>query len=93
MAPLETWQEAAACKTLPLEMFFPPAEQEAEAAKAICSGCTVKEPCLEAALTAGERFGIWGGLSSDERRNVAARRRARAATARAAGLDVTLGAR
>lgn len=86
----EPWQEAAACKTLPLEMFFPPAEQEADAAKSICSGCTVREPCLEAALAAGERFGIWGGLSSDERQGIAARRRARAATARVAGLDVTL---
>jgi WhiB family redox-sensing transcriptional regulator len=88
----QPWQEAAACKTLPLEMFFPPAEQEAEAAKTICSGCTVREPCLEAALAAGERFGIWGGLSSDERQKVVSRRRARAATARAAGLDVKLGA-
>lgn len=91
MSPNETWQELAACKTLPLEMFFPPAEQEADAAKAICSGCTVREPCLEAALAAGERFGIWGGMSTDERQTVAARRRARAASARAAGVDVSLG--
>jgi WhiB family redox-sensing transcriptional regulator len=90
MPPANTWQDEAACKTLPLEMFFPPAEQEAEAAKSICSGCTVKEPCLEAALAAGERFGIWGGLTSDERQTIAARRRARAATAKAAGVDVPL---
>ena len=83
MSPHQPWQETAACKTLPLEMFFPPAEQEADAAKAICSECTVREPCLEAALAAGERFGIWGGLSSEERQSVAARRRARAASARA----------
>jgi WhiB family redox-sensing transcriptional regulator len=90
MPPIQ-WQDEAACKTLPLEVFFPPAEQEAEAAKVICSGCTVREPCLEAALAAGERFGIWGGMSTDERQSVAARRRARAATARAAGVDVPLG--
>ncbi|HEX2057686.1 MAG TPA: WhiB family transcriptional regulator [Actinomycetota bacterium] len=90
MPPAQSWQDAAACKLLPLEMFFPPAEQEADAAKAICSGCTVREPCLEAALAAGERFGIWGGLTTEERQSVAARRRARAATARAAGLDVSL---
>lgn len=93
MPPTDSWQEAAACKMLPLEMFFPPAEQEAESAKAICTGCTVREPCLEAALAAGERFGIWGGLTSDERQTIASRRRARTATAKAAGLDVTLGAR
>ena len=90
MLPAQSWQDAAACKSLPLETFFPPAEQEAAAAKAICSGCTVREPCLEAALAAGERFGIWGGLTTEERQSIAARRRARAATARAAGLDVTL---
>lgn len=92
MPPLSSWQDEAACKSLPLEMFFPPAEQEADAAKAICSGCTVKEPCLEAALAAGERFGIWGGLTSDERQTIAARRRARSARAKAAGVDVPLGA-
>ena len=92
MPPAHTWQDEAACKTLPLEMFFPPAEQEADAAKTICSGCTVKEPCLEAALAAGERFGIWGGLTSDERQSIVARRRVRTAAAKAAGLDVPLGA-
>lgn len=91
MRSAQPWQEVAACKSLPLEMFFPPAEQEADAAKAICSGCTVREPCLEAALAAGERFGIWGGMSTEERQSIAARRRARAASARASGLDVTLG--
>ena len=91
MPPAYPWQDEAACRSLPLEVFFPPAEQEAEAAKAICSGCTVREPCLEAALAAGERFGIWGGMSTDERQMIAARRRARAATARAAGVDVSLG--
>lgn len=92
MPPAQSWQEEAACKTLPLEMFFPPAEQEAETAKTVCSGCTVREPCLEAALAAGERFGIWGGLTSDERQLIASRRRARAASARVAGVDVPLGA-
>lgn len=91
MPPANTWQDEAACKALPLETFFPPAEQEADAAKAICSGCSVREPCLEAALAAGERFGIWGGMSTEERQAVAARRRARAASARAAGVDVSLG--
>jgi WhiB family redox-sensing transcriptional regulator len=88
--PPTQWQDEAACKTLPLEMFFPPAEQEADAAKTICSACTVREPCLEAALATGERFGIWGGMTTDERQIVIARRRGRAA-ARSAGLDVTMG--
>jgi WhiB family redox-sensing transcriptional regulator len=91
--PEQLWQNEAACRMLPLEMFFPPVEQEGEAAKAICSGCTVREPCLEAALLSGERFGIWGGLTTQERRSIAARRRARAATLSAAGYEVPLGSR
>ena len=90
MHPEELWQNEAACRLLPLEVFFPPVEQEAEAAKVICSGCTVREACLESALAAGERFGIWGGLTTQERRSIAARRRVRAATVSAAGYEVPL---
>ncbi len=92
LPPDQLWQNEAACRLLPLEVFIPPVEQEAEAAKAICSACTVREPCLEAAMAAGERFGIWGGLTTQERRSIAARRRARAATLSAAGYEVPLGA-
>ena len=90
MATSHTWQDQAACRTLPLDVFFPPAEQEADVAKTVCSACLVKDPCLEAAIAAGERFGIWGGLTSDERRTLIARRRARAAAARASGQEIPL---
>jgi WhiB family redox-sensing transcriptional regulator len=58
-----------------VEIFFPPAEQEADEAKAICAMCAVRQPCLEFAIAAGERFGIWGGLTTLERRSLAAKRR------------------
>jgi Transcription factor WhiB len=32
--------------------------------------CEVRGPCLEYALSHGEKFGIWGGLSERERRRV-----------------------
>ena len=41
---------------------------EAEA-KAICQTCPYVEPCLEAALD-GETYGIWGGKSPAERREI-----------------------
>jgi WhiB family redox-sensing transcriptional regulator len=75
VASNDEWQDVAACRVLPVEMFFPAVEQEAYDAKAICQTCSVKEPCLEFALLAGERFGIWGGLTSQERRSLAAKRR------------------
>lgn len=39
----------------------------AERAKAACSGCPVRSRCLEWALAAGERSGIWGGTTPNER--------------------------
>lgn len=75
MASNQQWQDEAACRQIPVELFFPPAEQESEVAKAVCSDCLVRQPCLDFALAEGERFGIWGGLTSQERRSVAAKRR------------------
>ena len=87
MARDQEWQEAAACRRTPVELFFPLAEQEADDAKEVCQTCLVKEPCLEFAIEAGERFGVWGGLTSQERRSLVAKRRARARAA-AAALEV-----
>ena len=37
------------------------------AAKAVCAGCPVRRECLDHALTSGEPYGVWGGLSEGER--------------------------
>ena len=78
VASNEEWQDRAACRQIPVELFFPPAEQEADEAKAMCAICEVRQPCLEFAIAAGERFGVWGGLTPQERRSLVAKRRARA---------------
>jgi WhiB family transcriptional regulator, redox-sensing transcriptional regulator len=75
VASNQEWQDRAACREIPVEFFFPPAEQEADEAKAICAMCEVRQPCLEFAIQEGERFGIWGGLTTQERRSLVARRR------------------
>jgi WhiB family redox-sensing transcriptional regulator len=87
MATDQEWQADAACRSIPVELFFPLIEQESDDAKAVCLSCTVREPCLEFAIEAGERFGVWGGLTSQERRSVVSKRRARARAA-AAALEV-----
>lgn len=43
------------------------AQARADEAKRLCRGCTVQSDCLDAALVRGERYGIWGGLTTDER--------------------------
>ena len=83
----QEWQADAACRTIPVELFFPLIEQESDDAKTVCMACTVREPCLEFAIEAGERFGVWGGLTPQERRSVVSKRRARARAA-AAALEV-----
>lgn len=56
------------------EDHFPPASRayrEAQAnAKAICETCPVQELCLRYALTNGEPAGIWGGYTTDERKDL-----------------------
>jgi WhiB family redox-sensing transcriptional regulator len=67
------WRERAACQDLEPEFFFPvgttgAALDQIEQAKSVCSGCSVREQCLEWALATGQDAGVWGGLSEDERR-------------------------
>ena len=74
IASLWEWQSSAACQTLPTEMFFHPDGERGpnrrnreNAAKVICASCPVIEQCREHGLSVQEPFGIWGGLTEDER--------------------------
>ncbi|MBU6330606.1 MAG: WhiB family transcriptional regulator [Acidobacteria bacterium] len=71
------WHTKAACQGLAPEIFYPPTDDEADAAeaKAVCGVCTVREPCLEFALTVREKDGIWGGATERERRRLIRQRR------------------
>jgi WhiB family redox-sensing transcriptional regulator len=68
------WQYQGACRELPTEMFFHPdgergprrANREA-AAKLVCASCPVMAACRQHALSVQEPYGIWGGLSEDDR--------------------------
>ena len=62
------------------ELFFPvgsvgPALAQIAEAKAVCTRCPVREACLRFALSTGQGYGIWGGLTEDERRNLRRRQR------------------
>ena len=80
------WRERAACRGEDPELFFPigstgPALDQIAEAKEVCGRCPVREACLDFALSTGQAYGIWGGLTEDERRSLR-RRRQRAATRR-----------
>ena len=56
-------------------MFYPVSDEEAEAAKAVCATCPVRQSCLEYALANRERDGVWGGATERERRRMVRQRR------------------
>lgn len=65
------WRLRSACKGLPSDMFvsaeFMTTEEEATA-KGVCAGCAVVDDCLSYSIVNAVRFGVWGGLTGDERR-------------------------
>lgn len=74
---MSDWREAALYAQTDPESFFPKKGQRTADAKRVCMACDVRTECLEDALATGERFGIRGGKSEQERRKLAARRRGR----------------
>jgi WhiB family redox-sensing transcriptional regulator len=69
------WSDDAVCKGYDWpDTFFPKAYVGADmaftisAARDMCNRCPVRGECLTHALDYGEREGIWGGLTPDERR-------------------------
>jgi WhiB family transcriptional regulator, redox-sensing transcriptional regulator len=77
-APATSWQQRGLCRETDATVFFPPsnfehkAEREAreEKAKAICLRCPVRPQCLDWALATREPFGVWGGYSELERKQI-----------------------
>lgn len=69
------WQAEGACRGLQTSMFFhpdyergPARERRESQAKAVCRSCPVMERCRTHALQVHEPYGIWGGLSAEERK-------------------------
>ena len=69
------WRNRAACRGIDPDIFFPVTDEDAEPAKAVCNACPVREACLEFALAAREREGVWGGATERERRRIVRQRR------------------
>lgn len=61
------WQDAALCAQTDPEAFFPEKGGSTREALKVCQPCEVRAECLEYALTHGERFGVWGGMSERQR--------------------------
>ena len=71
------WQYEGACRATGSEQFFHPEGERGASrrrrdanAKAICGECPVIQQCREHALKVREPYGVWGGLTEDERTDI-----------------------
>lgn len=71
------WQRHAACRGAGSSYFYSPQGERGrsrrdreERALAICAGCPVREPCAAFALAGHEAYGVWGGMTENERREL-----------------------
>ncbi|MCH5676887.1 WhiB family transcriptional regulator [Streptomyces gilvus] len=76
------WQSHAVCRTTDGSVFFSPQGERGSArrareerARAICARCPVRDACARTALRSGGEYGVWGGLSEQERRELRSPRR------------------
>jgi WhiB family transcriptional regulator, redox-sensing transcriptional regulator len=66
------WRAASACLTTDPDVFFPvavgtAASKQVSRALRICQGYPVRQQCLDFAMRSGEKDGIWGGTTPEER--------------------------
>lgn len=71
----DDWRRRAACRGGDPEVFFPVSSTglaltQIVEVKKICGRCPVRAACLRFALATGQEYGIWGGLTEDERRQL-----------------------
>lgn len=69
------WMQQGKCHGMDPDLWFPERGQPTEPAKAVCRTCPVQQRCLDYALDVGETWGIWGGKSARERRQIKSLRR------------------
>jgi WhiB family redox-sensing transcriptional regulator len=74
VADIWEWQFDGACRDADPSVFFhpegergPSREARDRAAKAICASCPVIAECAAHALAVREPYGVWGGMTEDER--------------------------
>jgi WhiB family redox-sensing transcriptional regulator len=68
LAEPPAWFADASCREHPELSWFVEKGPGAIAAKAVCSGCLVRSECQNHARQDNRLEGIWGGLTSKERR-------------------------
>lgn len=73
------WMTRAVCAETWPDLFFPrdgdKGYEMRREALSVCAGCTVREECLTYALDNALDYGIFGGLTGEERRRIGRKRK------------------
>jgi len=71
------WQLDGSCRGEDSDLFFHPEGERGPsrlsrelAAKSVCARCPVIAQCAAHALTVREPYGVWGGMSEDDRESI-----------------------
>ena len=64
------WSAHGSCASFDPELFFPEPGADTSAARAICRTCPVRRMCLDHAIETRQKFGIWGGMTENQRRRL-----------------------
>ncbi len=74
------WQEHGSCREADPLLFFHPQNERGSSrqrrdrsAKVICAACGVRMECADYAVRAREPYGVWGGLSEEDREHIYSR--------------------
>jgi WhiB family transcriptional regulator, redox-sensing transcriptional regulator len=73
------WMEDALCAEVGGDYWHPEKGGSTRQAKMICRRCPVTAECLDYAFAIGDLFGIYGGLSAGERKEMRRQRQQAAA--------------
>lgn len=71
------WQAQGSCRTVDPTLFFHPQNERGlsrlrrdRQAKAVCAPCPVRLECADYAIRAREPYGVWGGLTEEDREHI-----------------------
>jgi WhiB family redox-sensing transcriptional regulator len=74
------WQDHGTCSEVDDTLFFHPPNERGlarirrdRAAKAVCARCPVRIECADYAIRSREPYGVWGGLTEEDRERIYSR--------------------
>lgn len=72
------WMQQGSCTISDPDLFFSNNQDDIRRAVAICGDCPVRILCANYAISNNEEYGVWGGLTETERKQVRGKKFSRA---------------